>query len=500
MNAKRFLSLMLAVMMLSSLCLFGCEGNTAKTTTPVGGPEVTDTTDTSKIYDAPIKDLGGHEFHFYVRTSTAFSLSTQEVYAEAINGEKINDAVFTRNAQLAEKYNCTIKETRESKPHEKLKDPLLAGDYVCDYIYGAARDLRSLVTINLIADLSAATNINLEKAWYNHETMNNINVGNKTFYIQGDAIIGDEKPAWIMIFNKAYVAAIDPDLNLYDVVRSGDWTLETFYNLYVQGTEDLNGDGVLTIGTDRFGYIAERATNWMHVNACNMTLSEIDANGNYTLPDSPKQELIDVWTALRPVITAPERAVSYKNWDKGLGTFVGCQLANLSETGNWNFEYGVLPMPKLNKDQANYCTGVMASQFNAIVVPNTVNSADNDWAKNGFESGAEQCAYFLEAFSYYSMSTLTPAFFDYVVLKQAVIDEESREMVIMAVEHVVYDFVCSFSFGSINIFSEVGSNNGVDIPGTDEAYDTLVSLYESRVVAARTQFQEYLTAIENAGM
>ena len=321
MKAKRISALILAALMLSSCFLFGCQGDQNKTTAPAVNFTPEETNDTSKIYDAPIKDLGGHEFHFIVRDGSAFSLQTQEIYAEAVNGDKLNDAVFNRNAQLAEKYNCTIKETKNTKPHTAVKDPILAGDYICDYIYGAARDLRSLVTANLIVDLTNLENINFQKAWYNQETMRNINIGGKIFYVQGNAIIGDEKPAWIMIFNKAYVAAVDPELNLYDVVRNGDWTLETFYNLFVQATEDLNGDGVLTVNTDRFGYIAERATNWMFVNSCNMTLSEIDAQGNYSLLDSPKQELIDVWTALRPVITAPERMVASGHFGNGEGTF-----------------------------------------------------------------------------------------------------------------------------------------------------------------------------------
>ena len=270
----------------------------------------------------------------------------------------------------------------------------------------------------------------------------------------------------------------------------------------MEGTKnDLNGDGAFTIGSDRFGLIAERATNWMFVNACNVTVSVIADDGSYTLPDSPKPELIDAWTALKPVLTSPYREVSSKiaNYKNAMGTFYAGNAGILFEMGDVTFDYGVLPMPKLNKDQANYCTGVMASQFNSIVIPSTVNSANNDWAKNGFSSGAEQAAYFLEAYFYYSMNVLTPAFYDQVVLKQSIVDEDSREMIIIALEHKVFDFICTMNFGGMNLFATVGSENKNNIVGTDALYDTLVSEYESRVGAARTEFQAYLDGVAASG-
>ena len=104
-------------------------------------------------------------------------------------------------------------------------------------------------------------------------------------------------------------------------------------------------------------------------------------------------------------------------------------------------------------------------------------------------------AYFLEVFSYYSMNILTPAFYNQVLLKQSVSDQASAEMIELAMENKVYDPIAGYNFGSINIYSLVGSNNQNGIPGTDVNYDTFKSTYESRVNAARKALENYINFI-----
>ena len=121
----------------------------------------------------------------------------------------------------------------------------------------------------------------------------------------------------------------------------------------------------------------------------------------------------------------------------------------------------------------------------------------SDAETNGFESGREQAAYFLEAFSYYSRSTLTVAFYDQVLMHQMVQDADTVEMLQLALKNKHFDAVALFNFGNIgfSLFSQVGSNDQNGQIGTDVNYDTLVSTYESRVEAARKALNNYLNYI-----
>ncbi|MBR2635178.1 MAG: hypothetical protein IKD31_06325 [Clostridia bacterium] len=490
--------------MLASCFLVSCDNGAKNTQTAGSVVAPTDTVDTSKVYDAPVKDLGGHEFVIYAKYADHVGLGTHEIFSEGYNGDKINDAVYTRNLQIEEKYNCTITMSPVSGTSayvSKIKDPLLAGDYVCDMMFGRLDNHSTLMLSNLLVDLTTLQNIDLSKAWYDDFSMSKITFEGKAFTAIGDAATLDDRTAWIMYFNKALVNNYDPELNLYQKVREGEWTIDLLYEIMENTWFDNDGDGALTPGKDRFGYITERSTNWYHVNACNTTLSIYNGDGTYTIPDSPKQDLLDTWAALRKVLASPYREVSDKssNFKSGLGTFFACNAGTLLTISDTPFDYGVLPLPKLNKEQDKYYTGVENHNFCGYAIPVTAsNDPNKDWQKNGFESGEEQSAYFLELFSYYSMIHLTPAFFDQVCLKQAVVDVDSQEMVIMALENKIIDPVVMFNWGSINIFSEVGSPKA-GVPGSDENWETLTSTYESRVGAARTAMEQFLEGLRNLG-
>lgn len=497
MKKARILSLILAIVMLCSAFLVSCGGNDDDDQGGGGGNLIVEneTEDTSKKYDAEIKNLNGHEFRFTVRdVPTHIGLDTHEVYAEATNGDKINDAVYARNSQLEEKYNCSIKEDRYAKPQSTLKDPLTAGEYITDYIFSDVDRLRTLAQSNLLADLTNVKSIDFTKAWWDSAGLNGMNIAGKTFFVNGDGCTLDDRGSWIMYFNKAVVAEYT-NKNLYDEVDAGRWTIDLMYDIMEHTAEDVNGDGQMTIGTDRFGYIGEQGNNRLHVQACGVTLASVDENGNWSLPDTPPEEVLNVWAALRPLLTSSNREVSSKmsDFSSGLGTFYCCNLGGLLNAGTIPFEYGLLPMPKLNEQQDKYYTAPGWMQLGAYCIPTTVDNAP-DWATNGFDSGVEQAAYFLEAFSYYSMQILTPAFIDQVVMKQAVRDENSPRMLEIALANKIYDPILGFDFGSINVFREAGST-GANTVGSDANYDTLVSLYSSRVTAARTALEKYVDYI-----
>ncbi|MBR5296187.1 MAG: hypothetical protein IKU24_06315, partial [Clostridia bacterium] len=436
MNAKRILSLILAVIMLCSMFLVSCAKDEGGKGGQAGSVVEGEAQNENEVYDAEIKNLNGHEARFIVRHNNASHLSVNEVYAEAPNGDKVNDAVFARNSQLADKYNFTIVEQRYEDVAKSTREPLIAGEYIADIILGVARDVRSLASANLLADLSVLDNINLEKVWYDQNSMTGLNIGGKVFFVNGDGATLDDRAAWIMFFNKDWVEEYDVSMNLYDVVRKGEWTIDLMVEIMNATAKDLDGDGAINPGTDRMGYTGESANNWFHVSGCGVTLSRTSSTGDYEIPAQPKQELLDAWEACRPLITSPYREVSDMSarLRNGFSTFYACNLGTILYSGQTTQSLGVLPFPKMNKEQDKYYIAPSFSQMATFCIPTTVDNCE-DWETNGFTSGREQAAYILDAFSYYSKLTLTPAFYDQVILKQSIRDAESAEMVEIALEN-----------------------------------------------------------------
>ncbi|MBQ3865868.1 MAG: hypothetical protein II776_03120 [Clostridia bacterium] len=503
MKGMKILSLLLALVMLLTMaaCAKGEEGKGG----PVDVVKNTEEEDTSHKYESEIHDMHGHEFWFIVRSTTYWYLDTNEIYAEELNGDKVNDAVFKRNAQLEQAYNCKIREERSESPASAVREQLLAGEYQYDFIYDGITRLRPLSAAGLLVDFYELEEIDLSKAWWDMNAIQGLSIAGKAFYVTGGAGTMDERASWIMYFNKDVIEKYrleDP----YELVRQGKWTIDKMYEYVSTTWEDLDGDGVLTIGKDRMGYTAERNVNWYHVAACNVKLSRMSKGGDIEIPGTVNEDVLRVWTKLRPLLTTEYRDVADAGarFSNGLSTFFALHAGGLLSISQHDLNFGVLPMPKYDEEQEEYWTSIHPGWCGGFAIPTATDNAP-DYQQNGFSSGREQAGYFLEAFSYYSDETLTVAFYDQVMKRQTVKDVESPEMLDLALKNKVYDPVVIFDFGQIglSLFMQAGSNGfggtgapaGVTAKGSDVNYDTLVSTYEARLKAARKALNNYVNYI-----
>lgn len=510
-NSKltRVFALVLAVMMVSTVFLFGCTQDPVKTT---GENKTNNATEmeqetTQDAYEKEAIDLKGHEFIFYTKDVTAQHLNFVEVYAEGITGDKVNDAVFRRNSQLQTDYNCMISEVRDSDPIAVLREPLMAGEYVCDFIFAQANEVRNLAKSSLVVDMSSLQNMDLSKNWIDQDALAGLNMAGKVFFITGDACTQDDRRMEGMFFNIELVQAWDPEVNLYQEVRDGKWTINRMYEIVQATSQDLDGDGMVTYESkqDRYGLMAGYACDWCFVAGTGTSLSNYDTDGNIEIPLNPKRELSDVWSELKPLLTSPNRRVAAEGtlFRSGRCTFYCCNFGSLLNWSDAQYKLGIIPYPKRNEEQEfYYSTGLFS--LGGYSIPVTAGQDPNKlYEAAGFSSGAEMCGYFLEAYSFYSVNTLTPAFFEQVLGKQIVTDTDSIEMMEIALEHRVYDPVVGYGFGGMNnCFDKCGGSGGLGSKhkgmASDAAYETFVSTYTTQVTKARTAVQDYLTFIDES--
>jgi len=502
MKATRILALILACLMLCSAFLVSCgDDGKEKGTAPTVTPTV-DTEDKSEVYEAEVKKLNGHTFHFLTRDAgNNWHLSTQAVYAEENTGDKVNDAVFSRNAQLEQIYDCKITADARTNPVTDFREAIIAGDYVGDFIMYTVNSSKSMATGGLLVDFATLDNIDLTKAWWDQEANNAINMGLKTFFVTGDAATMDDRACWMLAFNKDIIdewaaTAMPSGFSIYETVKKGEWTVDLMAKIIAETARDMDGDGLVTLQTkDRFGLTTEASTNWWFVVGCGGRVSNQSATGEYSLPDTLPAEVLSIWESLRGIVASPYRINSDSGWymrASGLSTFYSCNYGMSLKMSDAKVPLGYLPLPKLNKEQAHYLNTASFSQFGVYMIPSTVENAETkDWLTNGFTSAAEQCAYFLDAFSYYSRHSVTPAFVDLVLLKQSVFDADSADMIVLSLEHKVYDPIVSKSFGSINVFASAGTAGTIGA----EKYDQITSLYAERLEKARTSLKEYIDYI-----
>lgn len=505
MKTTKFASLFLALVMVCSLVLVACggkENNTGDLDNLIVN-KTEEQVDPNDVWDLETHDLQGHVFYFLIKDVPAAHLKLNEVYAEQLNNEIINDAVYRRNAILEEKYNCTIQQDIASDVYNTIREPLIAGEYTYDVIYNRIISSRSLSSANLLVDLNAVENFQYDKNWWDQNMRTGLQISGKSFFANGDAGTSDDRSSQVMFFNRDLIEKNrleDP----YELVKSGNWTNEKFYEMSEATFED-NGDGIAVPGEDVFAYICPSQNNWAHVVASGVTLSTVSSSGDIYMPGYPSEEVLNVWAELKPILTNPHRDVSDmgSRFRNGKAGFYTMNLSSLQLYGDTTINFGVIPFPKRNAEQEEYYTIMESGICHAYSIPVTVDQI-SEYQAAGFESGVEMVGYFLNAMGYESRNTLTIAFYDQLLKRQMVQNQETADMLDLALKNKIIDPVVFYDFGSIgNIFRDAGCDgwsgtNGTKTlaVGSDVNYENLTSLYEARLNSARKALDTYLKNLE----
>ncbi|MBQ2709869.1 MAG: lipoprotein, partial [Clostridia bacterium] len=124
---KRSLSLILAALLLA-----GCGGTSAPaaddtTAADASGDTTAAVTEVDLMADLPTGDFGGYEFNILGLADESSYIYVQMV-SEEMNGDLINDTVFTRNQRVEEALNVEIVYTGNSAPTKTAQTSILAGN------------------------------------------------------------------------------------------------------------------------------------------------------------------------------------------------------------------------------------------------------------------------------------------------------------------------------------------------------------------------------------
>ena len=248
MNTKtRILAMLLAAIMLFST---GCAGSsesseTADTTSTAETAETA--AETELTAELPDKTYGGEEVMFLTSLNKGYDWYTSyEIYAAEMNGQLINDAVFTRNQQIEELLDIRIAETKMENAHTVAKETLIAGDDQFDVVMPYINNTISLATQGLLMDLNTIPYLGLEKPWWDQRANENMLIADKLFFSTGDIAILDNECTMVMFFNKDMIEQYSLE-NPYELVKEHKWTIDKVGEMASVVTHDLNGDGKLDV-------------------------------------------------------------------------------------------------------------------------------------------------------------------------------------------------------------------------------------------------------------
>jgi len=285
-----------------------------------------------------------------------------------------------------------------------------------------------------------------------------------------------------MMFNKK--EARDYDLgNLYSLVESGDWTLDTLYGLCKNKSRDLNGDGLIDSRDDFIAFVGSDDVATAFFNGGGGKIAEKDKDDmpyltfinprNVDLCDKILDFMYDKSVFINAHLAGDPDIWSV--FPGGNGLFIMGILANVQTWRYSELEFGILPIPKMSKEQESYHNPVSVHCAALLSVP--VNAPDI--ARTGI---------IVEAWAAESRYTVIPAYYDIALKGKYIRDEESSGILDLLMRTRVYDLGEVYAFGGFNnTWLRFAATNTKDI----------VSTYEKSEAAMNKDLEKLVKVIKN---
>ena len=436
MKTRILASLLIISLALSAFCLFGCSGgdksspgdNTREPGETLPGGEDTPEPDPGIM----VLDMNGKEFTIIASGWWDVpSLEVPDICPEEYNGEPLNDAAYNRKIKIEETYNCKIKQIPGSYgPEEdmaKLQKSVQAGDHTYDVAMMRGINFTGLLTKNYLLELGELQNIDFDNHWWRKQCSDALRIGGKRYGVSGNLSTREISLAALVCFNKKLVENYGLE-SPYELVKSGDWTLDRLAGMSKQITRDLDGDGKLT-EADLWGISYDRDRVWNLLNSCGVRMIELDADG---YPQITIDSEANISKAQNVLIKLFDESYAANGRRIPVGFHTERVLFSLSwalsvvELREQDFEFGIIPFPKYDREQSEYMPNIYGLGLNIICVPST-------------NTDMENTGMFLEALSYEGQKTIIPVYYENILKTKSARDDESEDMLDYIFDNLRYD-------------------------------------------------------------
>jgi hypothetical protein len=426
--------------------------------------------------------------------------SQQFCATEEYEGSVINTAVQARNDLIEERYGIKIEYFETSRPANDIESFILNDmddyDVVCDAVYS----MIAHTTDNWFWSLNDLLDLN--QPWWDQNSINQLTLSDKVFYVAGDAIFADDLQTAGILFNKAVYAEQYENTygSIYDLVDEGKWTIDLMAEMAKSFAKpDENGQW-MTEGA-YYGVVTDGYTGaTMLTNGSGAVSAYKDEAGNIKLSggDEASIKAFDkVYKLLNdPTISLYAEQFTPPDFGKPFNFFVSGhalfrvgyvdQLLGVMESEVTNkVNPGIVPPPKYEEVQEGYHCGINVYQSDVLAIP--VSNVEN----------LEATVYALELLGYYSMpesqmgeDSVVYSFYEDTLKYQSIADDNDARMLDLISNSRIYDIGGAFNWG--------GNLIGIYSFNLYRGSNTLVSTWESELAAVQAELEATLEAYANS--
>ena len=243
----RILSLVLLALILSQTACGAEQQGTADTDAQTSADDTGTTDETTTVgFEYPDVNYDGAEF----RILNFDQLWNMYIHLDSpeIDGEVLNDAVYTRNRKVEQKLGCKIVEkTFEndtantlSRITDHAKTSIMSGEDEYDVMMLPVSEAPDLITGGYLQDLKSMPEFKFDGEWWDQEIIGATTFDNRLYFASGAANLMAFDSMWCLFFNENMAENHQLDMP-YDLVREGKWTIDEATK-YAKAVANLNGD------------------------------------------------------------------------------------------------------------------------------------------------------------------------------------------------------------------------------------------------------------------
>lgn len=447
------ISVLLLLTMLISSCV--TNGDNSAVVSETSDAVSSQTSQVSDEVSVPEVNMNGQEIRFLVPGSQYIYYESFDIYAEELNNEIINDAVFNRNKKIEQQFNCKIIAEKLPDVHvvarERMDAQLDDFDVYMPYMHSAA----PLAAQGYFYDLNSLEYLNLDQEYWDQKLNENLSVDGKLYFSTGDISMLDNECTMVMFFNKTLIEENHLD-DPYQLVKDHKWTLDKVYEMSKGFTKD-NGDGVFNEkdtyglhiafnaphsfffagngritspdGSGGFDLVMKNNKNVTYINHINDITNDPNILTNNTPNCNSFEAICKIFTEGRVIFT----------------TFALVDMFQFRDSATLNF--GILPYPLADKEQEEYTCLVSTGLVPVVCIP-TINA------------NVENTSIIVDAIARESVDTVTQAYYETLLKKRTLQDNDSQEMLDIIFKSRAYDIGYVFNWGGIGdlIYTLYGTN------------------------------------------
>ncbi len=354
--------------------------------------------------------------------ATFIITSTDTTFFDENEVRYVSEAVHKRNSMVEEKFNIKLQSAKSDTITmiEDAKKSALAGMYYTDIMCIPMSEVGTFNSEGLLMNLRSLPHLDLSAPYFNSTSASALSAGYKVLGIAGEAVPVTDLPC--IIYNKKLASSVGAG-DLYTIAESGEFTWDKLLQLTSLCKADSGAVGATISGGETYDYMFASLGEHF-ISSAEMSVPEVAILRNS----------MD-WTATyaRPMLQMASNAGitkedAVKAFSEGKALFTVGTVGDLDSYRNTDVLVGVLPMPKLNKEES-YRSAVGSDALIMTVPDGATNSEMTSLVLSAIN--AASFGYITETSASYLHATTLP-------------DNRSADMLEIISRGAVYDFSTAF--------------------------------------------------------